>query len=339
MKQAIFTAPRRTVIRTADIPEFNDEQLLLKTAYMGVCGSDIQIYKGRHKYAEFPVVPGHEVSASIAAVGRNVKGFAPGDKVTCLPQISCGKCYPCKTGRFNVCENLKVMGVHTDGFAAEYVSVYPENLCRCPEDMDADLIALAEPLAVAIGSVKRGRYKDANIAVIGAGTIGNFIAQAAAAMGSPNVLIADIENAKLDFARDCGIKHTVNTGDIPLARAIEDSFGYRKADIIIDAAAAASSFGTALEAARPGSEIIITGNYKEPVTLDVPLIQRREVNLIGHMMYVKEDFEEAVEFLYSNKVKGKKMISRVFDLEDFPNVFDYIEKNSKNVMKVLVKMK
>lgn len=336
MKKAILTAPYKIEFQESSIPSITPDEVLLKVIRIGVCASDIQMYHGRHKYMTYPAVPGHEVGAVIEKVGANVVDFKVGDRVTAEPQIYCGECYPCKIGRFNVCENLKVKGVHEDGFAAEYVAIEPSYLHHCPDDMDFDKIALVEPLAVGVGSVKRSKYKDANIAVIGGGTIGNLIAQSAQALGAAKVLITDFLDSKLKYARECGIEYCINTKEIGLAKAIDNAFGLRKADVIIDAAATRGSFMSALDASRPSSEIIITGNYKDPMELEVPRIQRREVSLIGHMMYVREDFADAIRFLAHDTVNTKGFITQRFALKDFDSAFKFIDEHPNDVMKAVI---
>jgi len=336
MKKAVFTAPYTIEFQDVEIPSITPDEVLLKVVSIGVCGSDIQMYHGLHKYMTYPVVPGHEVGAVIEKVGANVTEFKVGQRVTVEPQITCGTCYPCSIGRFNVCEHLSVKGVHADGFAAEYMPVEPKYLHLCPDDMNFDLITLVEPLAVGVGSVKRSQYKGANIAIIGAGTIGNLVAQAAQALGAGSVLVTDFTESKLEYARKCGIQHCVNTKDIGLKKAIEDTFGERKADVIIDCAATRGSFMSALEASRPSSEIVITGNYKAPMELEIPVIQRREVSLIGHMMYVREDFADAIRFLSDGTVNADGFVTQRFDLKDFDNAFKSIDENPETVMKAVI---
>ncbi len=336
MKKAIFTAPFKIGFQETEIPSISDDEVLLKVISIGICGSDIQMYHGRHKYMTYPVVPGHEVGSVIVKVGANVTGFQVGERVSVEPQITCGHCYPCSIGRFNVCENLKVKGVHADGFAAEYAAIEPRFLHHCPENMDFDLITLVEPLAVGVGSVKRSHYEGANIAIIGAGTIGNLVAQSAQALGAGSVLVTDFVDGRLDFAKACGIQHCANTRDIGLKQAIENTFGERKADVIIDCAATRGSFVSAMEASRPSSEIVITGNYKEPMELEVPRIQRREVSVIGHMMYVREDFADAIRFLSEGKVKTAGFISQRFPFDDFDKAFAFIDEHPNDVMKAVV---
>jgi len=336
MKKAIFTAPFTIEFQDVEIPPISDDEVLLKIISIGVCGSDIQMYHGKHKYMTYPVVPGHEVGSIVDKVGANVTDFKVGDRVSVEPQISCGHCYPCSIGRFNVCENLKVKGVHADGFAAEYVAIEPHFLHHCPDDLDFDLITLVEPLAVGVGSVKRSHYKGANIAVIGAGTIGNLVAQSAQALGAGSVLVTDYLDSKLEYAKACGIEHCINISDIGLRGAIENTFGARKADVIIDCAATKGSFESAMDVSRPSSEIVITGNYKNPMELEVPRIQRREVSFVGHMMYVREDFADAIQFLSKGKVKTDGFISQRFPFEDFEKAFAFIDQHPNDVMKAVI---
>ena len=115
MKAARLVKPYQMIFEEKPIPEIRENQVLLKILCFGICGSDLQIYHGQHKYAAMPIIMGHEIAAQIEKTGSRVTGFSPGDKVTIEPQVTCGSCYPCQTGRFNVCEQLKVIGVHMDG--------------------------------------------------------------------------------------------------------------------------------------------------------------------------------------------------------------------------------
>ncbi|MGI6031791.1 MAG: zinc-dependent alcohol dehydrogenase [Eubacteriales bacterium] len=339
MKVARLTAPFKIEFEDAPIPEINDNQVLLKILCFGVCASDQQIYHGKHKYAAMPVVMGHEVAAKVEKVGANVTDFKVGDKVTVQPQVTCGECYPCLQGRFNVCEHLKVIGVHMDGCNCEYVALEPKYLHHITADIPDEQIALAEPLAVGVGSITRSqRFKGNNVVVVGAGTIGNCVAQAAKQLGAGKVMVTDINQAKLDYALECGIDYAINTKDITLKEAIEKTFGLQKADVIVDCVAHPMVFKSILEAARPNSDIILTGNYKEPCDFEVPLVQRREINLLGHMMYDREAFAEAVRLLCEGKITTSKTISQIFPFEKYPEAFVFADEHPNDVMKMIIKV-
>ncbi len=337
MLKANLTAPYTIDFQDATIPEIKAGQVLVKVLYVGICGSDIQMYHGLHKYMTFPVVFGHELSAEVVKVGASVSGYAEGDLVTVEPQVYCGECYPCQSGRFNVCEKLKVLGVHADGFMAQYAAVDAKYLHHCEKGMDPQQCALVEPLAVGVGSVKRaGSYKGANVLVVGAGTIGNMAAQAAKALGAAKVMVSDINPKKLALALECGIDYAVNVAERPLKEYIAENFGARKADIIIDAAATMSGFKGILEVARPNSTIIVTGNYKQPLEIEMPLIQRQEINLLGHMMYVREDFADAIRFIKEGKIHTKGFITAVYPFMKTREAFKFIDEFPNDFMKLLI---
>ena len=337
MKQVRITAPFTFQVEDVPVPEIGPTEVLLKINCLGVCASDMQIYHGKHKFMTFPVILGHEAASTIEKIGSKVTGFSVGDKVAIEPQVYCGECFPCESGRFNVCEKLSVLGVHKDGFSREYAALDTKYLHHVPSSMSTELLTLVEPFAVGVGSVRRAaRLAGGNVVVVGAGTIGNFTAQAAKNLGAAKVMITDISQPKLDWARECGVDYCINTRDKSLGEVIKETFGKRKADVIIDCAAVLPGFKSILEAARPCSEIVITGNYKEPVEFSVPLLQRREISMIGHMMYVREDYKIAIDLLASGKIVTEKTITKVFSFNDYAKAFEYADANPDTTMKLMI---
>jgi L-iditol 2-dehydrogenase len=338
MKQFRITGPYAFTLEDVPVPVPEGDQVLLKMNCLGICGSDMQIYHGKHKFMSFPVVLGHEVSAVVEEAGDNAAGFTAGDKVTLEPQVYCGSCHPCLQGRFNVCENLKVLGIHLDGCSREYAAVESRYLHKIPAGMSDDLAVLVEPFAVGVGSVRRSsRLAGGNVVVVGAGTIGNFTAQAAKALGARRVLISDISQRKLDYAACCGIDECVNIKNMSLLEAIRERFGPDRADVIIDCAGTPATFSSILDAARPNSDIVITGNFKEPVEFNVPLIQRQEISLIGHMMYVREDFKTAIDLLGCGKIITKETITKAFAFDEYQKAYEYADAESDSIMKLVIR--
>lgn len=337
MKQIALIAPFTFQFNEIEIPTIKENEVLLKINQIGICASDMQMFHGQHKYMKFPIVFGHEVAATIVEVGKQVNDYKIGDRVTVEPQVFCGECYPCKTGHFNVCQNLRVLGVHKDGFACEYFAIEPKYLHNCNELTD-DQTAMMEPLAVGISSARRGNVAGKNVAIVGSGIIGNLVAQSAIAQGAEKVLITDIKDSKLEFARKAGIEYTFNTSNKSLKDAINDIFGYRKADVIIDCAANKASFNSIIEAARPRSTIVITGNYKTPVEFEVPLVQRQEIDLIGHMMYQREDFADGIRYIKEGIIKIDSFATQHNNISTVAESFDFIDKNPDLVMKSMLMM-
>ena len=179
-------------------------------------------------------------------------------KVTIQPQVVCGECYPCRHGKYNLCEDLKVMGFQTTGTASEYFAVDASKVTPLPEDMSYEEGAMIEPLAVAVHAVRQaGDVKGMKIAVLGAGPIGNLVAQTALGMGAESVLITDVSNLRLEKAKECGIQCTANTKEEDLGDAMLRFFGPDKADVIYDCAGNNITMGQAIKYARKGSTIIL----------------------------------------------------------------------------------
>lgn len=212
MLQQIMTKPGEIIFKEVPVPHLEEGQVMVKIRNIGICGSDIHVYHGKHPFTSYPVTQGHEVSGEITEIGAGVEGFRIGQKVTIEPQVCCGKCYPCRHGKYNLCEELKVMGFQTTGTASEYFAVDASKVTPIPEEMSFEEGAMIEPLAVAVHGVKQvGDVTGMNIVVIGAGPIGNLVAQAAKGMGAAKVMVTDVSDLRLEKAKECGVDICVNT--------------------------------------------------------------------------------------------------------------------------------
>jgi L-iditol 2-dehydrogenase len=328
--------PGRLEFLDTPIPEPKGDEVLVQMKRLGICGSDVQIYHGKHKYAILPLVQGHEGAGMIAKVGADVTQFAVGQKVTVQQQVYCGECYPCSIGHNNVCEHLQLLGIHLPGLAAEYVAVKASMIVGVPDDMDYDDIAMVEPAAVAVGTIRRcGDVEGYNVAVLGAGPIGNLVAQVAVARGA-NVLLGDVDPGRLRIAQECGVGRTVNMAEEALGKAISAAFGERGADIIIDCAGAPASLQQAIDCSRPASRIVIVGNFKEPVEIEMPRLQRREVDLVSVMMHVRSDFTDAVDLIASSSIDVSRLVTQHYPIGEFGKAYDYIDSGARDIMKIVL---
>ncbi len=312
----------------------------MKVMRIGICGSDIHVYHGNHKYATLPLVQGHEGSGAVLKVGSGVSELAPGDLVTLRPQSFCGECFLCKQGRYNLCESYKVMGVlgGLTGMASEYFLVDASKLHKLPPTMTFDEGAVVEPAAVGVHAVKLGgKATGSKVLVIGAGPIGNLAAQAAKALGADKVMIADISDVRLDLAKQCGVDFVVNTLNSDLEAAVLESFGPQRADFILDCAGSPKTLEQAIRIARRGTNIVLVGNFYDFVPVELGLVQRRELNLIGDMNYVAEDYEDAIRFIAVGQIRVNELISNHFAFREYADAYQYIDDNvGGTVMKVMV---
>lgn len=337
MIQQVMTKPGEIIFREIPKPVPQRGQVLIRMMRLGICGSDIHVYHGTHPFTSYPVTQGHEVSGIVEAVGAEVKSVRVGQKVTVQPQVFCGQCHPCRHGRYNLCERLKVMGFQTTGMASEYFAVEEEKVLALPPEMGFDEGAMLEPLAVAVHAVRRfGDISGAAVAVLGAGPIGNLVAQVAKGMGARRVLITDVSDYRLDLAKRCGIDDTVNTNSVDFGLAVTRAFGPDKADVIYDCAANDTTMGQAIKYARKGSTIILVGVYAGMAHVDLAVLNDHELDLNTTMMYRKEDFESAIQLVKEKKVLLQPLMSRHFKFEDFLQAYQYIDQNRETTMKVLI---
>jgi len=339
MKQATMIEPGKIVFRDEPKPEINKDQVLIEIKRIGVCGSDIHVFHGMHPYTPYPVIQGHEVSGIISEVGGNVVGIKPGDIVTFTPQVVCGECYPCRTGQYHICDNLKVMGFQTEGAAREYVAVDAEMIVLMPDGFTLDQAAFIEPIAVGVHSVlKAGDVKGKGVLVLGAGTIGNLVAQTARALGAGKVLITDISPYKLEKARECGFENIVNPLEEALAEKIQQVFGPDKMDLIFECVGVQETITQAIENARKGSDIIVVGVFGEDPQVNLGFVQDRELRLIGTLMYQRSEYEQAVQLVSEGKINLEPMITHRFDFMDYLEAYEMIEESNGEYMKVMIEL-
>lgn len=337
MRQAVMTSPGKIEFRDVEKPAIQPDEVLIQTKRIGVCGSDIHVFHGLHPYTSYPVVQGHEIGAVIAEVGAKVKGFAPGDKVVFMPQVTCGECYPCRHGMYHICDKLKVMGFQTDGAAQELFPLKAEMVLKLPETMTLDEAALIEPVSVAVHALGRvGSVEGLNVVVLGAGTIGNLVAQVARASGAKGVLITDVSEYKLEKARACGFEQAVNSQQEDLGEAILAAFGPDKADLIVECVGVQDTITQAVSQARKGSTIIVVGVFGKKPLVDLGLVQDRELSLVGTLMYQKKDYQRAIELVSEGKLRLDQMITHRFAFQDYLKAYEAIESSGGKYMKVMI---
>lgn len=337
MLQQVMTAPGEIMFREVPVPEPKKGEVLIKIMKIGVCGSDIHVYHGEHPFTKYPVTQGHEVSGEIVKVGEGVEGFAPGQKVTIQPQVVCGKCYPCRHGKYNLCEELKVMGFQTTGVASHYFAVDAAKVTLLPEDLSFDEGAMIEPLAVAVHAVRQaGDVRGLKIAVLGAGPIGILVAQTAKGMGADSVMITDVSDIRLAKAKECGVDFCVNTKTKDFGEAMVENFGPDKADIIYDCAGNNITMGQAIKYARKGSTIILVAVFAGEAKVDLAVLNDHELDLNTTMMYRNEDYIDAIRLVNEKKVVLSPLISKHFAFRDYLKAYQYIDANRESTMKVII---
>lgn len=337
MLQSVMVSPGEIEFREVEKPVLKPGQVLIKIMRIGICGSDIHVNHGKHPFTKYPVTQGHEVSGKIVEAAKDVNQFKVGQKVTIEPQVVCGKCHPCRTGKYNLCEELKVMGFQTVGAGSEYFAVNAKNVTPVPDHLSYDEAAMIEPLAVTVHAVNRVRdVKDKDIVVIGAGPIGLLLVQTLKAKGARRVMVTDISDYRLELALKCKADFAVNTKNEDFGEAILRRFGPDKADIIYDCAGNNITMDQAIRHSRKGSIIVLVAVFDGMATVDLATLNDKELDLDTSMMYRHEDYLEAIKLVEAGKVSLNPLLSKHFAFKDWGKAYEYIGNNRETTMKVMI---
>ena len=336
MRQAVMTSPGRIELREVAAPTPGKGQVAIRVRRIGVCGSDVHVWHGTHPYTGYPVVQGHEFSGQVQAVGEGVERIRPGQKVTALPQQTCGRCGPCRRGAYHICDELKVEGFQAPGCAQTVFVTDAGRMVPLPEEFTFEQGALVEPVAVAAHAVARaGDVAGSNTVVLGAGPIGNLVGQVARARGA-NVLITDLSDRRLEIARDCGLSATSNADGESLSSAAGRVFGDAGFDPALECVGAEASMAAAIDAIRKGGTIVVVGVFPARPRVDLGLVQDRELNLRGTLMYRREDYEAGVALIAAGAVATDPLISAHYPLEDYARAYAEIDAAADRPMKVFI---
>lgn len=339
MLQQVVVAPGKIEFREVPIPEIGPDQVLVRIKRIGICGSDLRVFSGDYPGVSYPLTQGREASGEIVAAGSSVLNLFPGQKVTIQPQVTCGECRYCREGKYNLCENLKVMGFQAPGMASEYFAVDADRVATLPADSSYEAGTMVEPLAVAVHAVKRaGNVNRKKVLILGAGPIGVITAQAAKGMGAEAVMITDLMDQRLEIAKRCGADFCVNAGKGDLGEALKEHFGTDHADIIYDCAGTDVTIGQAIRYASAGSRIVLVGVYKGWAKVDLAALADKELKLYTTLMYRNEDYLDAIGLIDEKKVNLDAMITGRFPFKKYEEAYRCLQENRDRMIKAMIEV-
>jgi L-iditol 2-dehydrogenase len=332
-----LTAPKQVQLVEIPVPEPGPGEVVIAVEQRGICGSDIHAYHGHHPFVHPPVVLGHEFAGRIAQLGPGVDGFSEGQRVTVEPSLVCGECYNCKTGRYNICDNLRVVGCTTDGGFADFVAVPVAKTVPIPENMTMAQGAMVEPLAVAYHALRIAEFEPGmRVAIFGAGTIGLCTLLALREQGAADhVVMTDVLDQKLEMASDLGAG-LVLRGDADNAVDKARAFLGRRADVVFDCVTNKASTAQAIALADKGGRVIVEGVPAGEVLVPLHLVQDREIELRGTLMYLREDYEAAIDAISGGRVDVDALITDRFPLDRVVDAFERIAAAPAEVVKVQI---
>lgn len=320
------------------MPVPGEGEALIKVRSAGICGSDIGAFRGTNQLVTYPRIIGHEVVGEVLSIPEdNKRKIKVGDHVIVDPYLYCGKCYPCSIGRTNCCTDLKVLGVHVEGGMSEYFTHPADMLWKLPDDMPWDLAPMAEPLTIALHGIHRGRLSAGeHVAIIGAGPIGILAAMAAKVYGAEPIVI-DVVEERLEDARKLGVKYTINSAREDMNEKIREYTDGRMAELVMECSGANAAISSTLDIVSNAGRITLTGWPKMDTPLPTGTVTKKEVDISGARTSANE-FEEAINLIYTGKVDARRILTKVVSLQETPDTIRDIEKNPGNYMKVNVIM-
>lgn len=316
MRAAVLHGPRD--LRVESVPDLapGPGEAVVRVLAVGLCGTDYRIWTGERLVA-YPRVMGHEFIGHVLAVGAGVDKVRVGEKVAVEPNYSCGACALCREGNRNLCLARTAVGIDVDGGLAEQARL-PARVCwPAPRELSDDQLLLAEPLAVVTRAVGRSAARAGETAaVLGVGTLGLLAVQVLKARGL-SVLAVGRTEARLDVARAVGADavaaSTATTPAASPAAAARALSGREGVDLVIETAGTPEAVGQAIELARPGGRIVLTGLPHAPSAVEFFWVVRRELSLLGSMIYQAE-FPEAIRLLADGKVRTERLLTHRFPL-------------------------
>ncbi|MBC7236625.1 MAG: alcohol dehydrogenase catalytic domain-containing protein [Chloroflexi bacterium] len=338
MKAALLETEGRIAIVEAERPSIGPDDVLIRVAYAGVCGSDLHSFEGSHPFRKPPVILGHELSGTVVERGERVESLAIGDPVTVMPYIHCGRCAMCRRGRTNICLNKIVPGIKGwAGTFAEYFRAPAAVTYKLGERTSLREGALAEPLAVAVHSVAQGRVGQGDrVLILGAGTIGLLTGIAARQAGASAVAITDLYEYNLSVGCTLGFDAAYRADQQDLVQRIRADYA-EGFDVLFLTSGAAVTVTQSLELAQRTARIVATAIFPRPVTLDIGPITQGELELIGTSIYTDLDFRRALLWLDEHVHPFERLIDHELPLDAAQGALEMLAGRTEDAIKVLLR--
>jgi L-iditol 2-dehydrogenase len=342
MKALVLEQYKQFAYQDVPEPDIARDEVLVKVAACGICGSDIHGMDGSTGRRIPPLIMGHEAAGVISRVGASVTGWAPGDRVTFDSTIYCGECFFCRRGEINLCDNRRVLGVspaeyRQHGAFADYVAVPQRILYRLPEGITFEQAVLVEPLSIALHAVRRTPLVVGDAAVVvGAGMVGLMVVQALRVAGCGRVIAVDLDGDRLNLALQLGATDALRSdeGDVPAA--IRELTNGRGADRAFEVVGITPTVQLAVNSVRKGGSVTLVGNLARSVDLPLQAVVTRELTLYG-VCASQGEYPACLDLIAQRKVNADALISAVAPLSEGAEWFDRLYHHGAGMMKVILR--
>ncbi len=335
MKAFAITKERSVQAIDIEEPVPDPNEVLLEIHYIGLCGSDLNAYRGLMPLVTLPRIPGHEISGIIIDKGNQVpSSFKTGDKATVSPYTNCGVCPACRTGRVNTCEFNQTLGVQRDGALTRKIRI-PYDKVFTSEILSLEELALVEPMSVGYHSANRGEVRETDtVLILGCGVIGMGALCATVRKGA-TVIALDIDDKKLEIAQKFGAAYSINSKNENALSRIKELTRNEGVNVAIEAVGNPATFILALEAVSFAGRVITIGYSKEEVHFNSQLIVRKELNLYGSRNALRV-FPSVIQMLERKEKPYLNLITKVFPFDQTPDAFKFWDENPGSVSKILI---
>jgi len=335
LRVALLRCPYQLEWVDRPVPGLRRGEVLIRIRAAGICGSDVHGLAGQHPLMTLPRVLGHELAGQVEAVGREVAGVSPGDHVVVDPMLRCGHCRPCRLGRYNCCEKLEVLGVHTDGGFAEFIALPQAQVYAVPEDLPWETGALVEPLAVGAHGVARAKVTDGDrVVILGAGTIG-LAALLAAKQHRVQTIVLDILESKLERARDLGADRVLNPSAEDAVGRVMDFTDGQGAEVVLEAAGSPLAVASTVEYVASAGRIGIIGITGQEIPLHQSEFTRKEVDLTFSRNSLGQ-FPRVIGHITRGEMDPRALISHRFPFGEVGQALQLASEQRQEVGKVIL---
>jgi threonine dehydrogenase-like Zn-dependent dehydrogenase len=336
MRALVLRGPGVAGVEPVEEPKSKAGNVLLKVRMIGLCGSDLNSYRGKNPLVTYPRIPGHEVAATIVDGGPAGSGSAVGMNVTMSPYTSCARCASCRRNRPNACQFNETLGVQRDGALTEYISMPAEKLY--PAKLTIKELCIVEPLTVGFHAVARGRVRETDtVAVFGCGGVGLGAIAAAHFTGATTIAI-DLDDRKLQIAASAGAKRTINSARESLHERLLDLTGGLGPDVVIEAIGTPQTFRAAVEEVAFTGRVVYIGYAKEPVDYETRLFVQKELDILGSRNALPEDFRRVIEMLEAKRFPVEEAVGTIVGLEETPGILRAWSESPQQFTKIMVSL-
>jgi threonine dehydrogenase-like Zn-dependent dehydrogenase len=336
MRAIVIRKPGDAAMENVRQSDQRPGQVLLRVRMIGLCGSDLNSYRGNNPLVSYPRIPGHEIAATILQSHPSRPDLKTGTNVTLSPYTNCGKCASCLRGRPNACQFNETLGVQRDGALLDQIWIAAEKLY--PANLSMKELCLVEPLTVGSHAVARSRAQPGDIvAVFGCGGVGLGAVAASHFAGAVTIAI-DLDDRKLEIARSAGATYTINTIRESLHDRLRQLTDDRGPDVAIEAIGLSETFRAAVEEVAFTGRVVYIGYAKQPVCYETRLFVQKELDILGSRNALPEDFARVIQLLETGGFPVDQAVRTIVPLEQAPLILKQWSESPERFTKIMVSL-